>query len=111
TEYFRATVERSDSGRPTHFVPGEGKKIATDLLHIHRFVSRALRSIDHRDCSDVARFATKFRDRIDCAKRVGNVRKRKKFYLRREEGREPLEIERSVIAHGHETKPCPDPFG
>ena len=64
---FRAAVERTAPGRPTHFVSGEGEEIATDFLNVDRQMSRALGSIDQRHRADRARFVAKLGHGIDRA--------------------------------------------
>ena len=62
-ENFRPSVKRADASRATHFVSGEGEKIAPELLHVDRHVSGALRGIDERERADRVRFARRARQR------------------------------------------------
>ena len=66
-ENFGATVERTDAGRATHLVSGESEKIATQLLHIERQMTRALRCVDQRQRADRARLPAKIGHGIDRA--------------------------------------------
>ena len=84
-ENFRATVERADPGRPTHFVSGEGEEIATDFLHIDRQMTGALRGIDQRERADRARLPAKIGHGIDRAERIGDMRESEQLHFRREQ--------------------------
>ena len=67
---LRPSVKRANSSRPTHFVSGEGKEIAAQLLYIERHVSCTLGRIDQRQRADSASFGAKLGDWIDCAKLI-----------------------------------------
>ena len=66
----RPPVKRADASRATHFMPGEGEKIAAQLLHIDGHMSRALGRVHQRESTDRVRFGAEFGNRIDCAKGV-----------------------------------------
>src|SRR5437899_5566538 len=76
-------VQHSDASRATHFVSGEGHEIAAQCPDIDRQMSDALCRIHKCECADRVRFLTQLRHRINRAQRVGYLRKRKEFYLRR----------------------------
>src|SRR2546430_12476774 len=67
---LRASVERTDTGRCTHFVSGKREEIAAQLLHIERHMPDALRRVDQRQRAYCARFLAEFSDWIDCAQRI-----------------------------------------
>src|SRR6476659_4673826 len=65
-----AGIERSDARRPTHFVTGEGKKIAAQLPDIDWQMAHALCCIDQCESTNGTRFLTKVGYRVDCPERV-----------------------------------------
>src|ERR1041385_6269602 len=48
-ENFLSSPQNADAGRPANLVAAENKKIATDLLHVHRTMPRTLRAVHQRD--------------------------------------------------------------
>lgn len=74
-----AAVEDADAGGRAHFVAGEDKEVAVELLDIEGEMAGALRGVEDGDGAGGAGAVEEFGDGVEGAEAVGDVREGNDF--------------------------------